>query len=230
LGWDKNVTPGVYRVASRDYLVGDIDNYTNDGASSVDNAYIDPAWKTAIQNSSALPVTGLDDLGANHNVAFTVQHTLDPGERVVHGYLALGMKQAAGNEVATDFVRLFDMAANHRVNFSDVGWDTKINSTSTFVGAIDMGPFLDQMQSGNVNVQINDDTGLDWAMYVATVATPMTDPTGPSVFLDRGGMATVNSALSPVRALNLGGSGAGNLKFQGVGSIEVREAYAQLAN
>ena len=101
-------------MSSRDYLLGDIDGYTNDGAGSVDAAYIDPAWQTAIQNSSALPITGFDDAAGNKNVAFTIQHQLDAGERVVHGYLALGLKQAGG-QVNTDFIRLFDMNAAHRL-------------------------------------------------------------------------------------------------------------------
>ena len=232
LAWDKKVAPGVYRVSSRDYLVGDIDNYTYDGAgaANVDNAYVDPAWRTAIQNSSALPITGLDDLSANHNVAFTVQHQLDGGERVVHGYLALGMRQAASSEVATDFLQLFDMDASHRLNFSALGWDSKINASGTFVGVVDMGAYLDKLQSGSVNVRLNDDTGLDWAMYVATVATPLNDPIGPSVYLDRGGMAIVNTALAPVHALNVGGSDGGILRFQANGTVEVRGDYVQAAN
>ena len=202
LSWDKSVAPGTYRISSRDYLVGDIDNYTYDGAgaSNVDNAYIDPAWRTAIQNSSTLPITGLDDLSANHNIAFTIQYQLDSGERVVHGYLAFGMKQAASSDVATDFLQLFDTDANHRLMFANLGWDAKINTSDTFVGVVDMGDYLDKLQSGSVNVRLNDDTGLDWAMYVVTVATPMSDSTGPSVFLDRAGTVSVNAALPPLLA------------------------------
>lgn len=231
LGWQEALTPGVYRVSSRDYLVGDIDGYTNDGASSVDNAYIDPAWKSAIQGSSALPVTGFDDLAGNKNVAFTIQHQLGGNERVVHAYLALGLKQSAGgSEVATDFLRLFDMSAEHRLDFSELGWSTELNASETFVGVVDMGAYLDKLQIGAVNVQLNDDTGLDWAMYVATVATPIASTTGPIVYLDGGGTTVVDAAIGGVGALAVGGAGEGTLDLRDDGALAIQTDYAQLPN
>jgi hypothetical protein len=229
LGWHEGVKPGVYRVSSRDYLVGDIDNFTNDGAGSVDAAYIDPAWTATIQGTSALPIAGLDDLGGNKNVAFTVQHQLDTGERVVHGYLALGLKQSSG-DTSTDFVRLFDTNTNHKLNFADMGWSSQISTSGTFVGVIDMGAYRDKLQSGLVNVQINNDTGADWAMYVATVATPIADAIGPSVFIDGAGTATVDSAISPLGSLQIGGVSSGTLRLQAPASISIANDFDQLAN
>jgi hypothetical protein len=231
LGWQEALTPGVYRVSSRDYLVGDIDSYTNDGTSSVDNAFIDPAWKSAIEGSSALPVTGLDDLAGNKNVAFTIQHQLSGGERVVHGYLALGLKQTAGgSEVATDFLRLFDMNPEHRLNFSELGWSSAVNASETFVGVVDMGEYLDKLQTGAVNVQLNDDTGLDWAMYVATVATPIASATGPVVYLDGGGTTVVDTAIAGIGAVAVGGAGEGTLELRGDGALTIQTDYMQLPN
>jgi hypothetical protein len=158
-------------VSSRDYLLGDIDGYTNDGASSVDAAYIDPSWRTAIQNSSALPITGFDDLAGNKNVAFTIQHQLDAGERVVHGYLALGLKQS-GDQVSSDFIRLFDMNAAHRLDFTTLGWDSKINSTSTYVGVIDLTPFT--------KVEVEGAGSADWLNRVC--ASEIDRPVGRIVY------------------------------------------------
>jgi Dockerin type I domain len=229
LKWKQGVTPAIYRVSSRDYLLGDIDGYTNDGASSVDAAYIDPAWRAAIQNSSALPITGFDDTAGNKNVAFTIQHQLDAGERVVHGYLALGLKQS-GDQVSSDFIRLFDMSAAHRLDFTTLGWDSKVNSASTYVGVIDLGSYLDQLQSGSVNVQINDDTAADWGMYVVTVAKPVADSIGPTVFLDGGGTSVVNSTVTGLHALQVGGASTGNLQIQSTGTVHLGAGYVQLAN
>ncbi len=184
---------------------------------------------TAIQSSSALPITGFDDVAGNKNVAFTIQHQLDAGERVVHGYLALGLKQAGG-EVNTDFIRLFDMNAAHQLNFTSLGWDSQINSSSTFVGVIDLGSYLDQLQSGSVNVQINDDTAADWGMYVVTVAKPVADAIGPTVFLDGGGTSVVNSAVAGLHALHIGGASTGNLQIQPSGTVDLGEDYVQLTN
>ena len=232
LAWDKKVAPGVYRISSRDYLIGDIDNYTYDGAARVTSTTHTSIQRGEPQFRILPPCRSRAWTTYPPTIMwrFTIQHQLDSGERVVHGYLALGMKQAASSEVATDFLQLFDMDADHRLNFSALGWDSKINSAGTFVGVVDMGAYLDKLQSGSVNVRLNDDTGLDCAMYVATVATPTSDPTGPAVYLDRGGTAIVNSTLAPVNSLFVGGSGAGNLRFQSNGSVEVRSDYVQAAN
>ena len=230
LEWHEAVTPGVYRVSVRDYLAGDIDGFTYDGAGSVDAAYIDPAWQATIAGSSALPITGFDDLSGNENVAFTIQHQLDAGERVVHGYLALALRQSAGGNVNTDFLRLFDTDPVYRLDFSDVGWDAEITPSDTFVGVIDLGFFLDELQNGSVNVQLNDDTGIDWASYVVTVATPISDPSGPAVFLDSGGIATIDSPISGLRALQVGGATTGELRIEPSGALEIADDFVQLAN
>jgi hypothetical protein len=228
--WQPGVTPNVYRVSTRDYLIGDIDGFTHDGAGSVDAAYIDPAWQTAIQTESALPITKFDDLSGNENAAFTIQHQLDIGERVVHGYLAVALRQSASGEVDSDFIRLFDMDPNNRFNFSDLGWNAEISSADTFVGVLDLGSYLSKLQSGAVNVQLNDDTGIDWALYVPTIATPIADPHGPTVFLDGGGTATVTSVLPAVRSLQIGGNLGGELRIEGAGHLDINEGYTQLAD
>ena len=111
-----------------------------------------------------------------------------------------------------------------------MGWSSAITPTGTFVGVIDMGAYRDQLQTGSVNVQINDDTGFDWAMYVATVATPIADAIGPSVFIDGGGTVTVDSSISPIRSLQIGGASAGNLRLKNAATIDVNSDFDQLAN
>ena len=226
--WDQGITPAdAYKVSLRDYLIGDIDNYVFDGSTSVDNAFIDPAWQTAITSSSALPITGFDDITGNSNVAFTIQHTLDAGEQVVHGYMALGLKQSAGGLVNTDFIRLFDTDPAYKFNFSDLGWDTQINPSSTFVGVLDLGLYLEQLQSGSVNVQINDDTGVDWAIYTITAATPLNDAASTMVFIDGGAAIQVDSAVGPIGELQLGGTGSGTLYLSSTGAVNVAHDLTQ---
>jgi hypothetical protein len=98
------------------------------------------------------------------------------------------------------------------------------------VGVVDMGQFLEELQTGSVNVQLNDDTGVDWAYYIATVATPVADPVGPSVFLASGGTATVSSAISGIGALAVGGAATGELRLEPAGRIDIGGGYVQLAN
>ncbi len=225
--WDQDLAPlDSYNVSMRDYLVGDIDGFIYDGSGSVDNAFIDPAWQTAVANSSALPLTKLDDVTGNENVAFTVQHTLDPGEKVVHASLALALRQS-GESTSSDFIRLFNMNPENRLDFSALGWDTQIDETETFVGVLDLGGQLTNLQTGNLNVQINDDTGLDWALYSATVATPRNDASSTTVILDQGGTATVNTPVATIGKLDLGGSGTGTLQVEAEGILDISGDYTQ---
>lgn len=215
--WDQQVAPSdSYTVSLRDYLIGDIDDFVNDGGGSVDEAFIDPAWEAEINNSSSHPVTGFDDLTDNRNVAFTIQHTLDAGERVVHGSLALALKQTGGL-VDTDFIRLFDMSPENRQNFTTLGWDSQINSSATFVGVLDLGSSLDHLQSGSVNVQINDDTGLDWALYTVTVATPRGDSSQNAVFIEAGSTVMVDSPVDSIEVLSFDSTGALAIDLGGTG-------------
>ena len=87
------------------------------------------------------------------------------------------------------------------------------------------------MQSGSVNVQINDDTAADWGMYVVTVAKPVADAVGPTVFLDGGGTSIVNS--TDYRTSCHAGRWRklpAILQFQASGTVHLGEDYVQLAN
>ena len=204
-GWAERATPLSRSVEQRDYLIGDIDGFVNDGAASVDNAYIDPAFEAEVLGSSALPITGFDDLAGNQNVTFTQQYVLDPGDVVVHGWLALGLRQGGGGLVNTDFVKI-DGAG--QMGFAVTGWDTQINTTDTFVGVIDLGttsllPILND--DSQLSVQVNDDTGVDWAMLSVTVLVDK-GAGAADAFIESGGTITVDSAVAPVRSLTISNS------------------------
>ncbi len=202
-GWDQRATPLARSVEQRDYLVGDIDGYAYDGAASVDEPYLDPAFEAEILGSSANPITGFDDLAGNQNVAFTQQYVLDAGDVVVHGSLAVALK-GAGGLVNTDFIKI-DGAG--QMTFSSMGWDSQINTTDTFVGVIDLGtttllPILND--DSQLSVQINDDTGLDWAMLSMTVLVD-NGAGAADVFLnDAQAVLTVDSAVAAVDTLTFG--------------------------
>jgi hypothetical protein len=224
--WDQEVRPGVYTVSMRDYRFGDIDNFALDaGAGSQDNPSIDPAWQAAIAATSTNPIVGLDRLAANQNVAFTMQHQLAAGERVVHGYLALSLKQS-GEETSSDFVQLFDLSPEHRLSIGRIGWSGQINPTTPFVGVIDMGQFLDQLQTGSVNLQLSDDVGMDWALYAVTVATPKSDSVGPEVSID-GGSVLVDAMTPPIASLAVGGPAGGQLTLGQAGRLTINNDYKQ---
>src|SRR4051812_31628616 len=219
--WDQEVRPGVYSVRSREYLVGDYDSFTNDGAA--DNVYVAPAWQAALGGT----VAGLDNLTPNKTVAFTVQNQLGSNESVIHAYLAMSLKQG-GDEVATDYVQLFDTQADNKFTFGGLGWASAVNATTPYVGVIDLGGKLDKLQSGSVNVALSDDVGVDWAMYSATVATPLADAAGPSVFIDSGNL-TVNTVVSGVGSVKNGGvGGASQLTLAATGRLNIVSDFTQV--
>lgn len=217
--WNQEVKPGVYTVSTREYLVGDYDDYTNDGA--VDNVFVDPAWQAAVGGT----VTGLDNLTPDKNVAFTVQRQVGAGERVVHAYLAMSVKQG-GDEVATDFVQLFDTQPENKRTFGSLGWSSQVNATTPFVGAIDLGSNLDRLQGSSVNVALSDDVGVDWVVYSATVATPIVDSAGPSVFVD-GGRLTVDNVVGSIGTVQNSSAGGGELVLAPTGRLSIIDDYTQ---
>jgi hypothetical protein len=147
---------------------------------------------------------------------------------VIHGFLAMSLKQM-GAQSSNDFLQLFDSQASHRLNFSSLGWAPQVNATTPFVGVVDMGPYLDFMQTGNVNLWVSDNTGVDWALYTVAVSTPKADEVGPAVFLD-GGEVRVDSTLSPLALLSNGGLAASELTLASSGRVTVNGGFVQAAN
>jgi hypothetical protein len=231
-GWQQGATPAVYGVESREYVVGDFDGFFSDGRASSDFPYVDPDWQATIENASGEAVAGLDTFAGPQNVAFTVQHELDSGAgpRVVHGSLALSLRET-GAAAGTDFVQLFDTGPEHRLDFDTLGWSGQIDPTTPLVGVIDMGHYLDQLQSGSVNVWLSNNTAVDWAVYAVTVATPKeNDPVGAMVFLE-GGIVTVDVQVTPVGGLQNGSpESTSELRIASTGVLAVSHDFAQLAN
>lgn len=228
LGWSEGVAPAVYAVSSRDYLIGDIDDFVLDGGRSVDSPGVDPAWAEQIAASSPRPLSSLDDLSGAKNIAFTIQHELDEGERVIHGSLALSMKKLRG-DVTSDYLRLFDFSPEHQFFLAELGWASEISASDAYVGVVDLGTFLPKLQSGRINVQLSDDTGVDWALYAATVATPIGGAAGATVLIGQGEVI-VDSAIGEVGSLAVGGNDVGTLSVMAGGSINILQSYVQRSN
>ncbi|MCA9237571.1 MAG: hypothetical protein KDA44_18990 [Planctomycetales bacterium] len=219
--WQAGLAPGVYTVAHRDYLVGDIDGFAYDGVTSVDNPAIDSAWASYVATSTGQPIVGFDDIAGGTSVAFTITHVLDPGERVINGSLALSMKTGGG--LATDdFVRLFDGDPSHQQTFAALGWSGSVNSTDAFVGLLDLGNNLASLQSGAVNVQVSGDTGVDWAIYQVSVAKAIGDASGAAAVIDNNGTARIGTDVGTVGALVVGSDMTGGmLSLDSLGRLDV---------
>jgi hypothetical protein len=227
LNWDQEIRPGVYAVSTREYVHGDYDDFTFDaGAGSVDTPPIDAAFQAAIGATANVPLTGTDSSASDRFVAFTMEHPLAQGERVVHSYLAMSLKRT-GPESNRDYVQLFDVDPANRLSFSGLGWSSQINSTTPFVGVVDMGPYLEKLQDGSVNMFVPAKVAMDWAVQTVTVATPKSDAAGPRVFID-GGNLLVNTHEARANFLQNGGTAASRLTIARSGRVRVDEDYVQL--
>jgi hypothetical protein len=221
------LTPGVYRVAMRDYLHGDIDNLVLD-AGTVDTPPMDGAWSSAIAAQSPAPIVGFDRTTGTQNAAFTFLNQLDAGERVVHASLALSLKQVGGSP-ADDFLQLIDMDPSRRLAFSSLGWASQVNGASPFVGVVDLGPYLEQLQFGAVNAWVSDNSAVDWAMYMVAVATPVSDLRGATVFLD-GGAVRLEAGVTTVDSLTNGGPAASALTLGPGARLGMNGRFQQATN
>ncbi|HEX2475652.1 MAG TPA: hypothetical protein VHK01_12955, partial [Lacipirellulaceae bacterium] len=96
-------------------------------------------------------------------------------------------------------------------------------------GVIDLGPYLDELQRGAVNLQLSDDVAMDWAVHTVTVASPKSDGTRPRVFIDRGNML-VTTHEARAEFLQNGGPAASQLTIAPTGRVTVDGDYVQMPN
>lgn len=151
-------------VATREYRLGDVDNFTNDGAA--DHPYVDPAWWNAVASATNRPLIGFDDATPQSTVPFTFQFDLQPGETVVGATLTLALR-AVGS--GADSSRIFLDVLDKGYGYSDLGWEP-LSAIETGVRMIDLTRRLDLLQDGKLDVALESDTAVDWALLRVQVA------------------------------------------------------------
>ncbi|MEA2711447.1 MAG: hypothetical protein QOF78_4048, partial [Phycisphaerales bacterium] len=141
----------------RELRVGDHDNYVNDGA--VDTVAADAAWKTKLQTVSSNAIVGFDTVAAARLVPFTFNFTLAPGEQIVGASLNLGLKSASGS-TSSDRIYFEDTTRSYK--YADLGLTAPGTSAASRV--IDLSKILAALQDGKLNVAIDGNTAVDWAV------------------------------------------------------------------
>jgi len=158
---------------TREYLLGDVDNFNYDGAGTVDDVYADPDV-VALNSGSIWPIIPFDTFRANSILPFTFTYPLLGDEHIVGATLTVAMK--ASNQLAsTDRIFLFSPDASYNVDwyFDVINW-LPIGSTGSTIRSLELGniqgtDYLWLLQDGQLNVQINDDTAVDYAELAITV-------------------------------------------------------------
>lgn len=157
---------------------GDQDNFVYEGTSSEDHVYVDPTWVAAIMqvpNWGTDPFHDLDMGGYHKNVAFTFLFDLQPGETVTAATLTVGLRatNTGIQGVKTDHFRF--EATDRGPTFENLGW-LPIPDTGSNLRSLDLAnvvvpgqSYLPDLQDGQLNVLIRNDTAVDYATLDLTV-------------------------------------------------------------
>jgi autotransporter-associated beta strand protein len=186
----------VPNLQSRDYWLGEIDSFA--GAFGGDLVPVDAAWRSAIQSVAAgQTLDAFDVVTNNHWVPFTFNFVLSPTEHIVGATLSLCMR--ATNSAASDVLYLDSLT--NSFTFSSLGWlpiSTSPLATNATTRVLDLGTQFNLLTNGQLNVAIQGDIGIDWALLELQVA--------PTVNLGTLG-------LSPAADATVRGGASANINF-----------------
>ena len=170
---------------TRVYLLGDKDGIHYDGAGSVDDVYIDPAFAVYAKPGVGSTVP-FDIVMDNRGVPFTFLFPLGSGESITGATLTLGLR-AAPSGADNDWLVLhpddgtmhWTYGATHWAGdhytvyrYDELGWsvpDTGVTVFTVDLANIDGDNRLPWLQKGYLNIHITDDTAVDYAELTITV-------------------------------------------------------------
>ncbi len=155
----------------REYVLGDFDNYVDDGGIDVPpvSSNLQAAFAPLLTDPG-LAVVGFDTVSTNQSVPMSWLFGLDPDERVLHAVLSLAMKKSG--EMTSDDGFYYESPAN-RLDFSaDLGMTGELSTTESHIVLLEFFSSADlrYFQDGEFNILLADDVALDWARLELTVA------------------------------------------------------------
>jgi hypothetical protein len=157
---------------TRDYWLGDMLQFTNNSPTG-DVVPVDAAWRTALQSvAGGQSLDAFDVVTNNHWVPFTFNYSLSAAEHVVAATLSMAMR---ATNSATGDVLYLDTTANS-FSFSNLGWlpIAAGATTNTSVRVLDLTGQLGLLADGKLNVAVQGDIGIDWAVLELQVAPNIT--------------------------------------------------------
>ena len=165
---------------TREYLLGDIDGISYDGAGSVDDVYLSPAMAAWAAIPDVAKIVDFDETYANQDVPFTFAFPLAEDEEVIGATLTIALR-ATDSLVSSDELAIFktDASEHWKYWFSDLGW-VPLPTTGSHERTVDLGnifgdSYLSLLQSGQLNIVITDDSAVDYAkLSVEVIPEPAT--------------------------------------------------------
>ena len=163
----------VFASVTREYLLGDVDNFQYGGPGSIDDVYVDPIV-VAVNPSATWPLIPFDTFRANSIIPFTFVYPLLEDEEIISATLTVAMR-ASSSGVSTDRIFLLNHDASWHLDwyFDVIGW-LPIPSTGTTIRSLDIGNiqgtnYLSFLQDGELSGHIHDDTAVDYAKLTIEV-------------------------------------------------------------
>lgn len=162
-------------VETREYWVGDFDQFEYDGAISDDAVFVDPDWQDALSSQGGyigtLPLGNFDQNEINRRLAFSMGYELADDEAVVGAVLSIATKRL-GSHSDNDRVWLDGLSNDHVVSFgSQEDWGMMFEDDLQVLQIEFLGASLSYLQDGLLNVLVGDDRPVDWAHLVLKVET-----------------------------------------------------------
>ena len=157
--------------------LGDVDGGIDDGPGSIDDVFIDPAWRNeVIDNTPPLdPIRRFDHAQVNQNVPFTFNFSLPPSGVITDAELTLGLRGTVDGSlgVQSDAVIFAYDPPVGPYSYDPLGWlpipiDSVVIRTLDLTNALsdDLRPLL---ANGTLNVLIRDDSLVDYAQLSLTI-------------------------------------------------------------
>ena len=202
------------KLETREYWLGDLDKFATSSPTG-EVVTVDAAWRTAVQAAAGTAkVNGFDIVTNNQWVPFTFNFTLAASERIIGASLALAMRSYSGAST-NEALYLDSLVSSNR--FATLGWLPVATGTNSTVRLLDLGNQLNLLTNGQLNLAVQDDVGLDWAMLEIQVATNLvaftnTFPPVADNYVRGGTYAAANYGTSTT--LSVKQDGAGDMQRQ----------------
>jgi hypothetical protein len=180
-------------VDRREFWLGGNDNFA--GGNPLDAAYVDPNWYNTVAGAvgPGQGLIGFDDLTPNAWVPFSFPYAVPAGEQVVGGSLSLGLRRTGGNS-GDDNIRLYLNSLDNVFSVGGLGW-LPLSSSATKGVVLDLSGQLGQLQGGLLNVALENNAGLAWAVLDLKLA-PVVPQVDLSAAFNRVGLVSDGATFS----------------------------------
>jgi hypothetical protein len=180
-------------VDRREFDMGGNNDFT--GGDPADTPYVDPDWYSTVAGAlgTGQSIIGFDDLTPNAWVPFSFAYTVPAGEYVAGASLSLGLRRTGGSS-SSDDIRLYLNSLANVVTVGSLGW-LPLSTTSTKGVVMDLSGQLAQLQGGLLNVALENNAGVAWAVLDLKLA-PVLPQVDLTFSFDRIGVVNDGSAFS----------------------------------